>query len=578
MDGSCRGFVRNKLAFVGGFCEPLVVRNKLAFIGGFLRASQGAPHGTNHAGYAICCAIARSKAFEQIDAYHDHAAYIAEFGAMGDQPFEVPENCNVRLCDRAQLPARSGEYRALFASSGEPVFAMPHGVRPMDDWAPVISEIDIAHTSSQWTHLFFGAVSGFVRPTDGFVFKSRAAQQVFVNVWNDWRERFGGLGSFPRSLVSYNAIDADDNRRSEPLRAETRGQLGLSPNDVMFLAFSRVERGFKGDPRAIIVQWREVVSACPNAVLVLSGATARHDRPFAESLDLLARQVGIGDRVIVVHNPYELWSNARNRLMSAADAFLHLTTGLEETCPLVVLEAMSHGVPPITSAWSGLRETIRHGETGWLVPTWHTTVPASVAQAYLSRDGLKFSTDVVRSAGCDTAALTSIVTAVASNPALRLQVGERAARAVRESFDLPSRVAERIEFINQVAQEAEAAWSDPTRRAKPGRPLVDVTQVLSVLAARRLTRADIVTLERAQDTAFVLGFVENRAVFDAIVASLEATGPATVADLAANVLSGDALAEWTSRPDAAAEFDQLLMQLLSYGVVAANKPGTPAGA
>lgn len=61
------------------------------------------------------------------------------------------------------------------------------------------------------------------------------------------------------------------------------------------------------------------------------------------------------------------------------------TAGVEEATSISALEAMTFRVPLVGSAIGGLREIVRHGETGWLVPQRDPTALAH-ALAVLARD------------------------------------------------------------------------------------------------------------------------------------------------------------------------------------------------
>ena len=53
---------------------------------------------------------------------------------------------------------------------------------------------------------------------------------------------------FPEtSIVIPNGVDIELNRRSASLREETRRRLRVAPEDVLFLCFSRISPGSKGD-------------------------------------------------------------------------------------------------------------------------------------------------------------------------------------------------------------------------------------------------------------------------------------------------------------------------------------------
>ena len=50
-----------------------------------------------------------------------------------------------------------------------------------------------------------------------------------------------------------------------------------------------------------------------------------------------------------------------------SSAHLLLLTSSREGFPLVIMEAMAHGVTPVTTAVGGIPEHVRHGENGWLM-------------------------------------------------------------------------------------------------------------------------------------------------------------------------------------------------------------------
>ena len=92
-----------------------------------------------------------------------------------------------------------------------------------------------------------------------------------------------------------------------------------------------------------------------------------------EALEALSERLDLGARV---H-----WAGRCSRLETArlrrrASALIVPST--YEGMPLVVLEAMSDGVPVIASAVSGIPEVVIDGETGWLVPPERSTALAGV--------------------------------------------------------------------------------------------------------------------------------------------------------------------------------------------------------
>lgn len=100
-----------------------------------------------------------------------------------------------------------------------------------------------------------------------------------------------------------------------------------------------------------------VVAADPAVRLDLVG-----DGPCRDRLTALAAELGLGAHV-TFHG--RLDDAARNRLL--ASAWLTVSTSEVEGWGLAVTEAMSLGVPAVALAVPGLRDSVRHNDTGWVV-------------------------------------------------------------------------------------------------------------------------------------------------------------------------------------------------------------------
>ena len=69
---------------------------------------------------------------------------------------------------------------------------------------------------------------------------------------------------------------------------------------------------------------------------------------------------------------------------SASDVFLSLVDSTQETFGLTPIEAMAAGLPVVGSDWNGYKDTIEHGKTGFLVPTYSLTsdIPTNLANHF----------------------------------------------------------------------------------------------------------------------------------------------------------------------------------------------------
>lgn len=436
-----------------------------------------APYGALRASYLLCNAIARSGRYKQIDLFEE------EVYATDKPPTWQGVLSNIYEVN--QLRVKTNEYSVLYLSK-DIMHYISHSLRPANDWTPAIIEVGTSHYIHQWINLFHAALAGFLRPTDGLIFKSTRTQQLFQQVWHEWNKKFESL-QFPLSRVILNGIDIIENQRTEEIRNNTRDSLGITPDDVVFLTFSRLAPTTKLDYSSLIALWKEIVEQNPRAILLLSGSivTTPDYSSFPHELLTLARQAGIANRVIVLGNPYTLWANAKNALMSAADAFLHTTKGIEETSSLTVLEAMAHELPVVASDWSGLGEVVSHGIDGWLVKTWASVIPDHLKESFGGRNSSHYNGEIERYVACDPKDIICYVLAIANDKDLRINMGKMARQKIELQHQIDYVAKLRISFFDEVSTTAETEWQK-SNHIPVMYPLVNMELVPHTLASHHL--------------------------------------------------------------------------------------------
>jgi glycosyltransferase involved in cell wall biosynthesis len=173
------------------------------------------------------------------------------------------------------------------------------------------------------------------------------------------------------------------------------------PYDVIIVTTVAHLLPVKGHPTLL-----RAIAQVPGAHLLVAGKP--QDEEYAESLHVLAAQLGILDRIHFLDGVSDVPA-----LLAETDVFV-LPTWAKwrmEGCPVALLEAMSSGKACIASDIPGARDLIVHGESGLLV------------------------------APEDADALAQAIRQLAENPVLRAQFSKAARRRVEQNFTIEHEVA-----------------------------------------------------------------------------------------------------------------------------------------
>jgi glycosyltransferase involved in cell wall biosynthesis len=108
-----------------------------------------------------------------------------------------------------------------------------------------------------------------------------------------------------------------------------------------------------------------VADRFPDALFLISGDSPEGFEPYRQRMMNLARDLGIGRRVLFLGWKYRL--DDMPEFMGALDVFSHTATH-PEPFGLVLIEAMSMGRPVVASRAGGPLEIVQDGKTGFLTP------------------------------------------------------------------------------------------------------------------------------------------------------------------------------------------------------------------
>jgi UDP-glucose:(heptosyl)LPS alpha-1,3-glucosyltransferase len=159
-----------------------------------------------------------------------------------------------------------------------------------------------------------------------------------------------------------NGVDTEKFTPShrDALRASERRRLGVSDDETVFLMVAHNLKLKNADAaiRALAV----VVGRGLRARLVIAGG--KRPKPFVA----LARKLGLGSLVHFIEPADDVRPS-----YAAADACLHPTW--YDPCSLVALEALSSGLPLVTTRYNGVSELMSHGVDGFVLDE-----PADIAR------------------------------------------------------------------------------------------------------------------------------------------------------------------------------------------------------
>jgi glycosyltransferase involved in cell wall biosynthesis len=176
-----------------------------------------------------------------------------------------------------------------------------------------------------------------------------------------------------RELKSYYKIPAGkikvihngvDTRKFQPAqdKRKIKRELGLDPDDIAIVSVGRLyaRKGLF----TLIESMPAVVKQFKNAKFIISGKGQSDEM---DKLIVYSEKLGVKDNIIFTgYYP----DKKLPKLYQAADIFAFST--FYEHHPFAVLEAMSTGLPVVTTSVGGIPETISSGKNGFLVEPFNS--------------------------------------------------------------------------------------------------------------------------------------------------------------------------------------------------------------
>lgn len=302
--------------------------------------------------------------------------------------------------------------------------------------------------------------------TDAIVCPSRAVQATIRSFWDIYsdylKQRFGTAFKCPVQLpIIPLGVDIEKYEKITTAykRAEQRQKLGLGEDDIVLLWVGRLSHAIKAHPLVMFqAAERAAQETGKNVHLVMVGYFVPEDAgpQFQELATSICTTVRVS---FIPHGdprfPDGLWA--------AGDIFLSLIDNMQESFGLTPIEAMAAGLPRVVSDWDGYRDSVTHGEDGFLVRTLQPPADTGRALSELLLSGKEmYGGFLAKSALCivvDQDAAVKAITTLINDKNLRKSFAEKAKIRVRATYDWNRIIPSYEAFWTEMAAKRRATYS-----------------------------------------------------------------------------------------------------------------------
>jgi glycosyltransferase involved in cell wall biosynthesis len=320
---------------------------------------------------------------------------------------------------------------------------------------------------------------------DVMVATSHAGHQALQNAMEAGAEKIvRRLGCNERAIARPRIVDiplGTDLPLEEALSRESaRSLLHLTPNSFCVLFIGRLTQGYKADLDVLLEAVARLAASGREVNLILAGQSPSPG--YIAYLRAHLSVLKLAHRTLILENFPEF---LKSSILSACDVFVSPVDSIQETFGIAVLEAMAHARPVVATSWSGYRDLVVDGETGFLLSTKWSRESAHFVSAYASIvSPVELADYLAQRTVVDVEELVQKLECLAQSPELAADMGLRARKRVIDSFSW-----------QQVAKQYLELWTDQLARAQqlPGRerPSIDYNDIFSHYAGQSLSPQDM---------------------------------------------------------------------------------------
>lgn len=289
---------------------------------------------------------------------------------------------------------------------------------------------------------------------DSLISTSKASQKALQNLLADLAEQF--LQRFGVQLSYSGRYDTiplcvDTNHFRPRDKGSCRKKLRLPQNSFVLLYVGRLSP-LKADLRPLLQVVQKLTKNNPsiNLRVVLAGTA---EEGYVSILESDAKALGMHDQLLIFQNVSD---DLKSQLLSAADILVSPSDSLQESFGLTPIEAMASGLPQVVADWSGYRDTVLHGVTGFLVPTYWSDCDGDVTQRSATLGWEYDHLTLAQSTAMDLRLLHEYIQLLISNPTLRQSMSDMSRSRALATYS-----------YHCVAAEYELLWSELSSISQP---------------------------------------------------------------------------------------------------------------
>jgi glycosyltransferase involved in cell wall biosynthesis len=311
---------------------------------------------------------------------------------------------------------------------------------------------------------------------DALICTSRAVRESVEVQLDGVREhltaQFGPrrLRSEPQRITIPLGVNADEFATSAADRKAWRERLDIPEDAVVALFVGRFAPRSKMNPALMAIALEKAAKLTRKPLYWVNSGWAgseKEEAAYHESSRTLCPSVHY--RQVDGRPP-----DVRFSIWSVADLFISFSDNVQETFGLTPVEAMAAGLPCVVTDWNGYRDTVRHAQDGFRIPTYAPGPGDGRDLAYAFQSQLLAYDNYVGAAGQFTAidygAAARAIANLADNPDLRARMGRQAQARAREVFDWKTIIGQYEALWAEQDARRRAAVTVPALTEDPYRP------------------------------------------------------------------------------------------------------------